>query len=72
MAKQVWYPEEGDEVRMADGRVGKVTYADQEPISTGEGGWQLDADFEEGDEERSSDIEVNFNEVDKVWEEVEG
>ena len=68
MAKQIWYPEEGDEVRLTDKRKGTVTYENQAPINGEEGAWQVDVDIE-GDEDGASEVAVIFNESEKVWEE---
>ena len=76
MAKQVWYPENGDEVRFTDGRVGKVTDDGQDPRSTGEGSWEVDVEFESDPENEdftpdNEEVEPNYDETEKVWKEVE-
>jgi len=76
MAKQVWYPENGDEVRLLDGSKGMVTDSNQDPLSTGEGSWQVEVQFESDPDHDDltrapeDDVEIQYNESKKMWEEV--
>lgn len=67
--QQIYYPDDGDEVRLTDGRVGRVTSSSSDPVCTGPGDWQVEVEFDEGEDE--SDVEVSWNEKEKCWEQQE-
>lgn len=70
MAKQIWAPEDGDEVLLKDGRTGKVSDLSSDPESTdGEGEWKFTVTFSGDEEEDDEEIEATYSEVRKRWEE---
>lgn len=67
VAKQVWYPEEGDTVKMMNGASGMIS-SEYDPESEGEGSWKVSVELAE--DEIESDISVEYDEKKKCWEEV--
>lgn len=76
--KEIQYPEEGDEVLLADGKVGSVS--SESPVSQDEGDWQIEVEEIHGedeeelpeDEQSRSDVPVRWDSNKRAWTEIEG